>query len=115
MIIQGTLLSEPSLSGGIVSAGAPAIDILVETGGRQALFRFSIDTGAAATILSPDDARGLLGVEYELLDFRSDPRRIVISSYGGVQVGVTRDARLTLSGVDARNQYPSSDCDPAAS
>lgn len=101
MRFRGTFLREPSLPGGIVSAGEPAIDILVEAGVRRALIRFNIDTGATVTILSPDEAAALLGVEYELLDFRSDPRRIAINTYGGVQVGVARDARLTFSSDNA--------------
>lgn len=101
MIFQGTFLSEPALPHGIVSAGAPAIDILVEAERRRAPLRFSIDTGAAVTVLSPDHASALIGVEYELLDFRSDPRRIAISTYGGVQIGVTRDVRLTFSNGNA--------------
>lgn len=101
MKFPGTVLAPGPQPAGIVSAGAPAIEIQVGVGGRSTLVRFDIDTGAAVTVLTADDASTLLGVEYELLDFRSDPRRIGVRGFTGENIAIAYEARLTLRNADA--------------
>lgn len=100
MRFAGRILADPQADAGIFSAGAPAIEVEVTIAGRSALVQFEIDTGADVTVLGAEDARNVIGVEYEYLDFRSDPRRIGVRGFGGQRVGVALQARLTLRGDD---------------
>ena len=101
MRFPGSILADPPVQAGIVSAGAPAIEVEVTIGGPTALVRFAIDTGADVTVLSPDDARSVMGVEYEFLDFRSDPRRLGVRGFAGERAAIPLEARLTLRSLDA--------------
>ena len=104
MIFVGRILVVPSTTDAVVSAGAPVIDVEVTMGGPPILVQFTIDTGAEVTVLSPDDARDVMGVEYEYLDSRLAPRRIGVRGFGGVRPGVPLEAHLTFRYLDAEYQ-----------